>query len=269
MLDGETDEDIKQSDRIWEFLSPWLSVDDAELERKAVYTFQSVLADTWRKGRLMIAGDAAHLTPPFMGQGMCAGIRDASNLAWKLALRVNGDASEGILDSYQQERAPNVRQFIETAIRLGGLINTMDSQNALGQSNSPANGAVQMSSLLPPLGTSNLDGLSSGSSHHRGCLFSQPILSNGKRLDEEVGYPPVLIVRNKLAKSLVPKTPVLDGETNPNLINELNNLDVSAVLVRPDKYISDTAKTDEEVAKLAMLEIPKLISNIKEREITI
>ena len=269
MLDGETDEDITQSDRIWEFLSPWLSVDDAELERKAVYTFQSVIADTWRKGRLMIAGDAAHLTPPFMGQGMCAGIRDAANLAWKLALRVNGDASEGILDSYQQERAPNVRQFIETAIRLGGLINTMDSQSALGQSHSPAHGAAQMSSLLPPLGTSNLGGLSSGSSPHSGYLFSQPILSNGKRLDEEVGYSPVLIVRNKLAKSLVPKTTVLDGETNPNLINELNNLDVSAVLVRPDKYISDTAKTEEEVTKLALLEIPKLISNIKEREITI
>ena len=64
MLDGETDEDITQSDRIWEFLSPWLTRDDAELERKAVYTFQSVIADTWRKGRLMIAGDAAHLTPP-------------------------------------------------------------------------------------------------------------------------------------------------------------------------------------------------------------
>ena len=269
MLDGETDEDITQSDRIWEFLSPWLSMDDAELERKAVYTFRSVIANTWRKGRLMIAGDAAHLTPPFMGQGMCAGIRDAANLAWKLALRVNGDASEGILDSYQQERAPNVRQFIETAIRLGGLINTMDSQSALGQSHSPANGAAQMSSLLPPLGTSNLDGLSSGSSPHSGYLFSQPILSNGKRLDEEVGCSPVLIVRNKLAKSLVPTTAVLDGETNPNLINELNNLDVSAVLVRPDKYISDTAKTEEEVTKLAMLEIPKLISNINEREITI
>ena len=78
-----------------------------------------------------------------------------------------------------------------------------------------------------------------------------------------------MIVRNKLAKSLVPKTPVLDGETNPNLLNELNNLDVSAVLVRPDKYISDTAKTEEEVTKLAMLEMPKPISNIKEREITI
>jgi len=139
----------------------------------------------------------------------------------------------------------------------------------LGQSHSPANGAAQMSSLLPPLGTSNLDGLSSGSSSHSGYLFSQPILSNGKRLDEEVGYSPVLIVRNKLAKSFVPKTRVLDGETNPNLINELNNLDVSAVLVRPDKYISDTAKTEEEVTKLAMLEIPKLISNINEREITI
>ncbi|MGY8902564.1 MAG: FAD-dependent monooxygenase, partial [Flavobacteriales bacterium] len=103
------------------------------MERTAVYTFQSVVANNWRKDRLLIAGDAAHLTPPFMGQGMCAGIRDAANLAWKLALCIKGAANEDILDSYQQERSPHVRAFIEMAIRLGGLINTIDSRTALAQ----------------------------------------------------------------------------------------------------------------------------------------
>ena len=268
MLEGETDEDITQSDRIWKLLSPWITTDDADLERKAVYTFQSVIADKWRQGRLMIAGDAAHLTPPFMGQGMCAGIRDAANLAWKLVLRVNGDVGDGILNSYQQERAPNVREFIETAMRLGGLINTMDGEKAIEKSHSSSSGAARMSSLLPLLGPSNLDGLISGSSPHSGSLFSQPILWNGKRLDDEIGYSPVLILRNKLPKNIIPKIPVLDGETHPNLIDVLNNLDVSAVLVRPDKYIADSAKSENEVANLAVSGLPTPLSNIKEREMT-
>ena len=268
MLEGETDEDITQSDRIWKLLSPWITADDADLERKAVYTFKSVLADKWRKGPLIIAGDAAHLTPPFMGQGMCAGIRDAANLAWKLVLRVNGDANDGILNSYQQERAPNVREFIETAIRLGGLINTMDGEKAIEKSHSTSNGAARMSSLLPPLGVSNLDGLISGSSPHSGSLFSQPILRNGKRLDDEIGYSPVLILRNKLPKNIIPKIPVLDGQTHFNLIDILNNLDASAVLVRPDKYIADSAKSENEVTNLAVSGLSIPLPNIKEREMT-
>jgi 3-(3-hydroxy-phenyl)propionate hydroxylase len=268
MLEGETDEDITQSNRIWELLSPWITTDDADLERKAVYTFQSVLADKWRKGRLMIAGDAAHLTPPFMGQGMCAGIRDAANLAWKLVLRVNGDANDGILNSYQQERAPNVREFIETAIRLGRLINTMDGEKAIEKSYSLSNGSARMSSLLPPLGASNLNGLISGSSPHSGSLFEQPILRNGKKLDDEIGYSPVLIVRNKLPKNIVPTIPVLDGQTHYNLIDVLDSLDASAVLVRPDKYIADSAKSENAIANLAVSGMPLLVPNIKEREIT-
>ena len=71
--DEETDEQITSEASIWPFLSWWIGPDDAELERRAVYTFRSEIAQTWRNDRLMIAGDAAHLTPPFMRQGMCAG----------------------------------------------------------------------------------------------------------------------------------------------------------------------------------------------------
>ena len=126
-----------------------------------------------------------------------------------------------------------------------------------------------MSSLLPPLGASNLDGLISGSSPHCGRLFSQPILRDGKRLDNAIGYSPVLIARNKLPENIIPKIPVLDGETHPNLIDVLNNLDASAVLVRPDKYIADSAKFENEVAILALSGLPIPLPNIKEREITI
>jgi 3-(3-hydroxy-phenyl)propionate hydroxylase len=144
----------------------------------------------------------------------------------------------------------------------------MDGEKAIEKSHSTSNGAARMSSLLPHLGVSNLDGLISGSSPHSGSLFSQPILRNGKRLDDEIGYSPVLIVRNKLPKNIVPKIPVLDGQTHSNLVDILNNLDVSAVLVRPDKYIADSAKSQNEVANLAVSGLSIPLSNIKEREMT-
>ena len=127
---------------IWRLLSRWITPEDAELERAAVYTFRSAVAETWRIGRVMIAGDAAHQMPPFMGQGMCAGIRDASNLAWKLdqAIRLDDDA---ILDSYGSERAAHVIEFIDLTMRLGRLIN----QTAAGEA--PKG---QMKSIWPALG---------------------------------------------------------------------------------------------------------------------
>ncbi|WP_457493549.1 FAD-dependent monooxygenase, partial [Streptomyces sp. P5_D11] len=77
-------------------------------------------------GRLLLAGDACHQTPPFLGQGMCAGIRDAANLAWKLEAVLRGRAPDSLLDTYESERAPHVRSLIELAVRLGNLIQTTD-----------------------------------------------------------------------------------------------------------------------------------------------
>jgi 3-(3-hydroxy-phenyl)propionate hydroxylase len=85
-------------------LGRFISSEDAELERAACYTFHSVIAEQWRDRRLLIAGDSAHQTPPFLGQGLCAGIRDAANLAWKLVHVVRGEAHSDLLDTYQSER---------------------------------------------------------------------------------------------------------------------------------------------------------------------
>ena len=84
-----------------------------------MYTFRSAVAERWHAGRLLIAGDAAHLTPPFMGQGLCAGMRDVGNLAWKLGRILRGQAGAALLDSYQTERATHVREYIELAMRSG------------------------------------------------------------------------------------------------------------------------------------------------------
>ena len=117
-------------ERVWALLAPWVSPDEATLERAACYRFQSIVARPWRLGRLLLAGDAAHQTPPFLGQGMCAGIRDVANLAWKLARVLRGKDDDALLDSYETERAPHVREYIARAVRLGGLINTKAMQAA-------------------------------------------------------------------------------------------------------------------------------------------
>ena len=125
---GEDEPDPMPDEMVWEKLSRWIGPEEATLERSANYTFRSVVAEQWRNGRLFIAGDAAHQMPPFMGQGMCAGIRDTINLAWKLdhALKAG---SEGILDTHFSERQANVRQFIELSVNLGRLINQSSSGN--------------------------------------------------------------------------------------------------------------------------------------------
>ena len=120
LLPGETTEQVTEDAFIAGLLASWNV--DVEIERKAVYRFHGLVAERWRDGPLMIAGDAAHQMPPFAGQGMCSGIRDAANLAWKLAAILHGRADEALLDSYQLEREPNTRAYIRLAIDMGRVV---------------------------------------------------------------------------------------------------------------------------------------------------
>ncbi len=258
--DHETDAEVTDPARIWEFLAPWITPKDADLERSAVYTFRSAVAETWRQGRVMIAGDAAHLTPPFMGQGMCAGIRDASNLAWKLALCVKGQAEATLLDSYRAERAPNVRAYIETAMRLGGLINTLDRETALAQAKTSGSGAAKMASIAPPLGGSRLGDLHISGGPHVGQLFPQPMLASGAAMDDVIGYAPVLLLCEPLNGGTAAKVSTLDAQSHPNLAPALDTFDAQAVLLRPDRHIAASAATQAEVQNIAALNLPSPIT---------
>lgn len=126
-LPGESIEELNRPETAWRLLEPHgITPDSATMHRHSVYTFRAQWVDQWRRGRVLLAGDAAHLMPPFAGQGMCAGIRDAANLVWKLDLVLRGRCDDAVLDSYTVERAGHLRHFIDFAIELGRMVCELD-----------------------------------------------------------------------------------------------------------------------------------------------
>jgi len=107
-----------------------LTPDDVEIYRQVIYPFEGKVAHQWRFGRVLLAGDAAHLMPPFAGQGACSGLRDAMNLAWKLDLVLRGVVGDELLDSYAEERRPHVRAITAGAIEVGKIACTRDHEVA-------------------------------------------------------------------------------------------------------------------------------------------
>jgi 3-(3-hydroxy-phenyl)propionate hydroxylase len=125
LVKGETHTEMEQPTKVQSLLSQWVDPDKVEVVRAVVYTFHALLAEQWRDsdgGRLLLVGDAAHQMPPFMGQGMCSGIRDAQNVCWKLSLVLQGKADPSLLATYQQELRPQVKAIITAAIRRGRFI---------------------------------------------------------------------------------------------------------------------------------------------------
>lgn len=121
-LRGESDEELLSSTKIRELLALHADPEGIEVIRKVVHTFRGKVAARYRADRVLLAGDAAHVTPPFAGQGMAIGIRDAFNLAWKLALVARGQADAALLDSYERERRPRAQATVTLALRLGLLM---------------------------------------------------------------------------------------------------------------------------------------------------
>lgn len=126
-LPGESTAELNRDETAWRLLAPFgVRPDTATLLRHTTYIFQARWAERWRVGHVLLAGDAAHLMPPFAGQGMCAGIRDVVNLAWKLDLTLRGLAAESLIDSYQQERRAQAKEAILASVQLGRVICVTD-----------------------------------------------------------------------------------------------------------------------------------------------
>ncbi|MET8029934.1 bifunctional 3-(3-hydroxy-phenyl)propionate/3-hydroxycinnamic acid hydroxylase [Streptomyces avermitilis] len=130
-LPHESVDELNTLDTAWRLLEPWgRTPENTTIERHTVYTFQARWVDRWREGRLLLAGDAAHQMPPFAGQGMCSGLRDAMNLAWKLDLVLAGTADPDLLDTYTSERSEHVQHAIGMSMALGQVICVLDPDEA-------------------------------------------------------------------------------------------------------------------------------------------
>ena len=131
VLPGESHEEAVTPESVWRRLAPHGgNPRDYELVRVVIYKFTSQIAPRWRDGRVFLAGDAAHLMPPFLAQGLCTGLRDAYNLAWKLDAVLKGQAGDALLDTYESERAPNARATIIESARVGQNVIERDVEKA-------------------------------------------------------------------------------------------------------------------------------------------
>jgi len=122
LFDGEDEAGLITPAALGRLLQPWTGRTDLaglQIIRTATYTFRARLASRFQAGRVFLLGDAAHLTPPFIGQGLAAGLRDADNLAWKLAHVLTGRAGPGLLASYETERRPHAKAMVKKAVRVG------------------------------------------------------------------------------------------------------------------------------------------------------
>ena len=243
---GESAEWAATPEGTWSLLSRWLTPQDGELWRQSSYRFHALVAQRWRQGRVFLAGDAAHMQPPFLGQGMCQGIRDVTNLAWKLAAVVRQQAGDALLDTYGHERRAHVCELTRRIKAIGAVICERDVAKARARD----------AALLAQCGGRVRDtprhdivpGLETGLISHTpgsGTLFPQPRSASGQLMDERFGCGWRL---------------VHDGSTAPGPVEGLDSVELSPerdsegvaaarmqrhachlAVVRPDHYVYGTA----------------------------
>ena len=247
LVPGDDPATITRPDSLWRLLRPWIKPGEAEIERAVVYMFHAVIGRSWRSGRMLVAGDAAHQMPPFLGQGLCSGMRDAMNLAWKLAAVIQGKALPDLLDTYESERSPHVRAFTEQAVRLGGLVQTSDPALAAQRDHEMTNDPELMKSIAPRLGP----GLHDPADPIAGTLSAQPRLrDSAMMMDDVVGQRFTVLADAALCGAVGG----LDERTVAVLPGEgedwRRELGVRAVVTRPDRYILGCAGSAAELQAL-------------------
>jgi 3-(3-hydroxy-phenyl)propionate hydroxylase len=278
MNPGETAEQMLDPETINSLLDPWTPRGTYDIRRKAVYQFHAATASAWRSGNCFIAGDAAHQTPPFLGQGMNAGMRDVINLAWKLPMVLNGTADGELLDTYQQERDAHARDLVEWAVAIGRLMEhladvELAERRAQPSPDTPAD--LQSSGYgqgreQPAIrqGAVLLEQVNDKGS--TGYLFRQPMVRDqaGKetRLDDLLGPGFALVVRQasdiqlseasrQTLDTLGARTVTLEGlEASRGHFDRLFEHSAAAI-VRPDRIVfghtTDTLNLDELISTLS------------------
>jgi 3-(3-hydroxy-phenyl)propionate hydroxylase len=249
LLEGETAADFESVDALLPLIGPWIKGIPCELlalVRVAEYHFRAQLADRWRDRQVFLLGDAAHLTPPFIGQGLCAGLRDAMNLSWKLAGVLSGDLPESVLDSYEVERRPHARALIRLA-RLIGISMTQGGRagDILRRLIAPRLHLIPgvrdrlLDSETPPLGRSALVAERTSRTSLNGRLCPNAVVAEDIRYDDAMDGGFVLVTRVPLSieqrVALAGRgTEVLEVKPGSPLSRWLADGKAAAALVRPD-----------------------------------
>jgi 3-(3-hydroxy-phenyl)propionate hydroxylase len=245
---GEDPQAFLDDDMIAKLLKPWVKDGDVLIDRKAVYRFHGLVAKEWRRGRVILAGDAAHQTPPFAGQGMCSGVRDAVNIGWKLGHVLRGEAREALLDTYQTEREPHVRAVTETAIAMGRVVCMPDPAMAAQRDAMMLAQRAAGEQPVPPADPQMGPGAFVGGAAQASSIFPQGN-AGGKRLDDVLGRGAWLIARRGsdvagVSSKLLARVEALDGAVLKPFVaalgKYLDGAGADAVLVRADRYTFGT-----------------------------
>ncbi|MEO6092556.1 MAG: bifunctional 3-(3-hydroxy-phenyl)propionate/3-hydroxycinnamic acid hydroxylase [Novosphingobium sp.] len=257
LLPGEDDDEMMRPENVAALVQPYLAGVPHRLLRAATYRFHGLVAQHWQAGRVFLAGDAAHQTPPFFGQGMCHGFRDVANLAWKLAAVARGEAGDALLASYQPEREPHVRSVIAAAVDAGRYICILDPEQAAKRDDDirrkeREHGSSTAADLIPPIGL----GVVLSGTPGAGERFIQPRLADGRLLDDATGGGWRLFTVGKagIEVSAGESLPELRGfdvtsiDDGGDLATWLERRGVDAVLVRPDFYVFGTGNAADLVA---------------------
>jgi len=252
LLPGETAADYRALSALYPLIRPWVEGVAAErltVLRVAEYTFRAQVADRWRRGGMFLLGDAAHLTPPFIGQGLCAGLRDAANLSWKLAGVINGWLPQSVLDTYECERKPHARYMIRFALAVGaamtagGRIGDLLRRLVVPRLHLiPGVRAKIVDSTTPALRCGQLVVKPPGIRPLAGRLCPNVVLAEGKRLDEVVGRRFAVISAGSVdpaqrAESSSCGAVLIPAEPGSALARWLRSGRATAAVVRPDRTV--------------------------------
>lgn len=261
---GEDPKEAATPERTWQLLSRWLTPEDGTLWRQSSYRFHALVAERWRAGRVFLAGDAAHMQPPFLGQGMCQGIRDVTNLSWKLGAVMGGQvcatAADRLLDSYGIERKAHVRELTTRIKAVGAVICERDVTQARQRDArllAECQGVVRdapRQDILPAL-TTGLIAATPGA----GTLFPQPRLLTGSLMDGRYGNGWRLVSDGALPADPLPGLSWIDlgrdAEAEAVVATWMRKHGAHVAIVRPDNYTygsaADTASLESLLAQWA------------------
>jgi 3-(3-hydroxy-phenyl)propionate hydroxylase len=271
VLPTEDKDEIAKEASAWRLLEPWgLTPDNAKLERSAVYRFEARYTEKWRKDRCIIAGDAAHLMPPFAGEGMCAGLRDAVALSWRLLGILDDTLRTDVLDSYESERIEHAKHYIQFSRDLGEIICIDDPEKAIerdarmmgdlsARNNEPITGDL----VKLGAGIWCEDTATAGELSPQGMVEFDGSID---RFDQAVGQGWMILAVDTTTNGLL-SSPHIDAlkrlggrlfsvgaegrdvtTLDVSYTNWMTYADANYAIIRPDFYVAATAKTPAQLA---------------------